>query len=60
MIEANDLDGLKHLTKNIPPSDLVKMTINGQMYTPLIFAIDKERRDIVRWLVEEKHADVNQ
>ena len=59
MIEADDLIGLKNLTKNIPPADLVKMTISGQ-YTPIIFAIDKERRDIVKWLVEEKHADVNQ
>ena len=58
MVEAGDLDGLKRLTRNIPPTDLVKMSITGQ-YTPLIFAIDKERRDIVRWLVEEKHADVN-
>jgi len=29
MIEADDLIGLKNLTKNIPPADLVKMTISG-------------------------------
>lgn len=58
MIEAGDLEGLRKLTKTIPPKDLVEMTMTGKQ-TVLIFAVDKERRDIVRWLVEEKSADVN-
>ena len=28
--------------------------------TVLIYSVDKEKRDIMRWLIEEKHADVNQ
>ena len=31
----------------------------SSLYTILNYAIDRERRDIVRWLVEEKGADVN-
>lgn len=58
MIDAGDLDGLKTLTKNIPPTDLVNMRKSG-LYSILIYAVDKERRDIVKWLVEDKKADVN-
>ena len=32
---------------------------SGGLSTPLIYAVDCDRRDIVRWLVEEKQADVN-
>jgi len=58
MIDAGDLDGLKTLTRNIPPKDLVNMRKSG-LYSILIYAVDKERRDIVKWLVDEKKADVN-
>ena len=58
MIDAGDLDGLKTLTRNIPPKDLVNMKKSG-LYSILIYAVDKERRDIVKWLVDEKKADVN-
>lgn len=58
MIEVNDLDGLRALTKNIPPKDLVEMSLPG-LKTILIYAVDREKRDIIRWLVEEKGADVN-
>ena len=30
MIEAGDLDGLRKLTKTIPPKDLVAMTMPGK------------------------------
>ena len=59
MIQAGDLDGLKQLTRTIPPANLINMRMTGSQ-TVLIYAVDKERRDIIRWLVEEKHADVNQ
>ena len=48
---------MKKLTKNIPPKRLVTMKHAGG-YNPLIYAIDKERRDIVLWLLEIG-ADVN-
>ena len=58
MIEIGDLEALKKLTKAILPGDLVEMRRAGQSNV-LIYAVDKDRRDIVRWLVEEKKADVN-
>ena len=58
MVEVGDLDALKSLTKTIPPQDLVEMVKPGQSAL-LNFAVDKDRRDIVRWLIEEKKADVN-
>ena len=30
------------------------------LYNLLIYAVECERRDIVKWLVEEMHADVNE
>ena len=50
LTEAGDLDGLKQLTRTIPPRDLVEMSAPGRR-SILIFAVDSERRDIVRWLV---------
>ena len=58
MIEQGDLTGLKALTKDVPPKNLVEMNLHGQQ-SVLIYAVEKERRDIVRWLIEEKGADVN-
>ena len=58
MIAEGELAELKKLTKSIPPSSLVNMKHSGG-YTPLIYAIDKERRDVVLWLIEIG-ADVNQ
>ena len=58
MIEVGELDELKKLTKTIPPASLVSMRMTGSQ-TVLIYSVDKEKRDIMRWLIEEKHADVN-
>ena len=58
LTEVGDLDELKQLTRTIPPQNLVEMSSPGRR-SILIFAVDCERRDIVRWLVQEKKADVN-
>ena len=60
LVEAGDLDELKRVTKSIPPRDLVQMTQRGMQFSLLIKAVDSERRDIVRWLITEKGAPVNQ
>ena len=60
LIESGDLVGLKTLTKDMPPADLVKMQVTGQLYTPLIQAVNYDRHEIVRWLVDEKGANVNE
>lgn len=57
-IESGNLENLKTLSNKIPPHILVNMRQPGS-YTPLIFAIDYDRRDIVLWLCDEKGADVN-
>mmetsp|Transcript_28915 Transcript_28915/g.35748 ORF Transcript_28915/g.35748 Transcript_28915/m.35748 type:complete len:209 (+) Transcript_28915:12-638(+) len=59
LVEQGDLEALKALTKDIPPKNLVEMT-NSARYTLLIYAVDCERREIVRWLIEEKGAKVNE
>ena len=58
LIEIGELDELKKLTKTIPPASLINMRMAGSQ-TVLIYSVDKEKRDIMRWLIEEKHADVN-
>lgn len=60
LVEKGDLDELKRVTRKIPPADLIEMKQSGMEYSLLIKAVDSERRDIVRWLLEEIHAPVNQ
>ena len=43
---------MKRMTKTIPPAHLIAMKPAGGYYNALIFAVDKERRDIVLWLLE--------
>ena len=50
MIQAGDLEGLKKLTKNMESSDIASMTKAGSK-SVLVYAIQYERRDIIRWLV---------
>ena len=50
MIQAGDLEGLKKLTKNMESSDIANMTKAGSK-SVLVYAIQYERRDIIRWLV---------
>ena len=59
LVENGNLDELKRVTKAIPPKDLASMKQRGIQYSPLIKAVDSERRDIVRWLITEKGANVN-
>ena len=58
MVQVGDLDGIKKLTKNMDARDVVSMRRPGRK-SILIFAIDSERLDIVKWLIQEKGADVN-
>ena len=57
-IEEGNLGELKKMAKAIPPQQFVNFVDKTGNINPLIYAIDRERREIVLWLIEIG-ADVN-
>lgn len=54
-----DLDELKRVTRTIPDSDVVSMKQAG-LKSILIYAVQCKQLEVVRWLLDELHADVNE
>ena len=57
-IEEGNLAELKKIAKTIPHQQLVNFVDRTGNINPLIYAIDRDRREIVLWLIEIG-ADVN-
>lgn len=51
LIEEGNLTELKRIVEIIPEQQFVKLTNKTGHFNPLIYAIDKEKRDIVLWLI---------